>query len=134
MLHILLVEDNAADVLLVREAIRTSSIKADVMIAYDGEQALRLLMELKFKPDLIVLDLNVPKFDGFAILEQYRSREGAPIMVLTSSTNPEDTMRAFELGVREYIIKPLSFHGFITTVQEAIARLAGNLGSSAVAT
>ena len=130
MLHILLVEDNGADVLLVREAIRTSSINADVIIAYDGEQALRFLKEFKIKPDLLVLDLNVPKFDGFQILEQYQSCDGGPVMVLTGSTNPDDQKRALEFGVQEYIIKPPSFQGFITTVQEAIARLADNRGSA----
>ena len=132
MLHILLVEDNAADVLLVREAIRNSNVKADVLIAYDGEQALRLLVELKFRPDLIVLDLNVPKFNGFAILEHYRSCDGAPVMVLTCSENPEDKKRALALGAREYIIKPPSFQGFISTVQQAIERCAGH-GPSATA-
>lgn len=73
MLHILLVEDNRADVLLVREAIRTSSIDADVLIAYDGWEALRLLTEPNCKPDLIVLDLCVPKLSGFEIVERYRS-------------------------------------------------------------
>ena len=64
VLHVLLIEDNTGDVLMVREAIRTSPTKADVVIAYDGEQALRFLTEFKFKPDLIILDLNVPKFNG----------------------------------------------------------------------
>jgi CheY-like chemotaxis protein len=58
MLHILLIEDSPSDVLLIREAIRTSPIPADVMIAYDGAQALRLLGEFQFKPDFILLDLS----------------------------------------------------------------------------
>ena len=132
MLHILLVEDNPADVLLVREALRLSPINADVLIAYDGEQALRLLMERHFKADLIVLDLNLPRFDGLTILADYRSRHDVPVMVLTSSANPADRERAFGLGVQEYIIKPPSFQGFIKTVQEAIVRLLDKRGSSAV--
>ena len=68
MLHVLLVEDNSGDVLMVREAIRTSSVQADVMIAYDGEQAIEFLTEFKFKPDVIFLDLNIPKFDGFVMI------------------------------------------------------------------
>src|SRR5438477_5993116 len=68
VLHLLLVEDNPADVLMVREGLRASAIPVDVMIAYDGEQALRLLGEMHFKPDFIILDLAIPKFDGLTVL------------------------------------------------------------------
>jgi chemotaxis family two-component system response regulator Rcp1 len=64
MLHVLVVEDNSADALVVREAIGTSAANADVVIAYDGEQALRFLVEFKFKPDVIFLDLNWPSNFG----------------------------------------------------------------------
>lgn len=70
MLHVLLVEDNQGDVLLVREAIRSSSLDADVLVAYDGEQALRFLSQFNFKPDIVLLDLNMPKFSGLQILEK----------------------------------------------------------------
>ena len=122
MLHILLVEDNGADVLLVREAVRHSSVKADVMIAYDGEQALRLLNEFHFQPDFIILDLNIPKFNGLQILERYRAREGPPVVVLTSSINPHERDRAFELGVKEYLTKSIDMDEYMRTVQDAIER------------
>ena len=122
MLHILLVEDNGADVLLVREAIRHSSVNADVMIAYDGEQALRLLNEFKFAPDFIILDLNVPKFNGLQILQRYRASDGPPVIVLTSSINPHERQRALELGVKEYLIKSTDIDQYMKTVQDAIER------------
>lgn len=125
MLHILLVEDNSGDVLMVREAIRTSSVPADVLIAYDGEQALRFLNELHFRPDLIILDLNVPKFNGLEILERYRNHDGAPVIVLTSSINPSERKRAFELGVREYIVKPSDLEAFLKAVRETVERWTG---------
>lgn len=59
--HVLLVKDNPSDVLLIREAIRTSTIPADVIVAYAGAQALRLLREFQFKPDVIALDISLPK-------------------------------------------------------------------------
>lgn len=130
MLHILLVEDNPADVLMVREGIRMASVKADVLIAYDGEQALRFLNEFKFKPDFILLDLNLPKFNGFSILEQYRAQGGPPIIVLTGSENPSDRARAMELGVSEYIIKPTSFEGFIEAVRDAVDRWGKNTAAA----
>jgi CheY-like chemotaxis protein len=122
MLHVLLVEDNGADVLLVREAIRNSQVMADVMIAYDGEQALRLLNEFNFKPDFIILDLNVPKFNGLQILESYRTNEGAPVVVFTSSINPQERKRALELGAREYLTKPSDLDEYMQTVQSALER------------
>src|ERR1700680_2140087 len=106
MVHVLLIEDNPADVLMVREGMRTSAVKADVLIAYDGQQAMKFLTELNFKPDFIILDLNIPKFNGIQILERYRAKEGPPVVVFTSSINPTERKRAMELGAKEYIVKP----------------------------
>src|SRR5436305_10101373 len=116
MVHILLIEDNPADVLMIREALRESPIPADVMIAYDGEQAIKLLEQMAFKPDFIILDLNIPKFDGHQILERYHSG-GAPIVVFTSSSNGEDKRRALAGGARDYVIKPTGFRAFMNAVQ-----------------
>lgn len=132
MLHILLVEDNPADVLIVREAIRTSSVKADVLIAYDGEQALRFLTELDFQPDFIILDLNVPKFSGLQILQRYRANSGPPVLVLTSSVNPEDKKRAFELGAKEYLGKPTDLDTYLEIVREALEHWRLDAASRAV--
>ncbi len=131
MLHVLLVEDNPGDVLLVREAIRTSAVQADVLVAYDGEQALRFLDELSFKPDLILLDLNLPKLSGFQILERHRNREGAPVIVFTSSSNPTDKERALELGAVKYVEKPMELSTYIATVRRALESWVGNNGSAA---
>ncbi len=122
MLHVLLVEDNSGDVLLVREAIRTSAVEADVMVAYDGEQALQFLTEFKFKPDVIFLDLNIPKFDGFRVLERSCANYSSAVIVLTSSSNPADNRRAFALGAREYIVKPTDLDRFLKVVGEALTR------------
>lgn len=122
MLHILLVEDNPADVLLVREAIRTSPLEADVIIAYDGEQALNFLEHQNVAPDAIVLDLNLPGMDGFSILEKYRPKDKPPVMVLTSSDRSEDRKRALDLGAKDYVVKPPTFSEFIQTVQGALMR------------
>jgi len=123
LLHLLLVEDNPGDVLLIREAIRSSSLDADVLVAYDGEQALRFLSQFQSNPDMILLDLNVPKFSGLEILERYgRADTGPPFIVLTSSENPLDKQRAVELGARDYLQKPLDLNTYIATVRGAIER------------
>ena len=125
MLHVLLVEDNPGEVLLVREAIRRSSIAADVFIAYDGEQALQMLTDSSVKADLILLDLSLPNLNGFQILERYRVREGPPVVVLTCSSYPLDRERALELGAKDYVVKPLELERFMNVVVQSLQRWIG---------
>ena len=98
MLHVLVVEDNPGDIPLINEAVRLFATDAEVLVAYDGEEALRYIEELAFKPNIVFLDLNVPKVDGLEILQRQGSEAGPPIIVLTSSSNPEDRRRALKLG------------------------------------
>jgi CheY-like chemotaxis protein len=120
MLHILLVEDNPGDVFLIREAVRRSSVSADVLIAYDGEQALQILTQDKVKVDFIFLDLNLPKYDGLQILERYRANEGPPVVVLTSSSNPADRDRAMDLAAKDYVVKPVDLDAFMKAIGTAL--------------
>src|SRR5580658_4777256 len=122
MLHVLLVEDNPADVLMVREAIRTSAVMSDVLIAYDGKQARRFLNDFHFEPDLVFLDLKVPLFNSFEFLEHVRANQGPPVVVLTASLNPEDTQHAIKAGAKEYIVKPSDMDEFLNVVRGALAR------------
>ena len=120
MLHLLLVEDNPSDVLLIREALRRCPVPADVVIAYDGHQALAALG--KFRPDLIVLDLNLPRLSGFDVLKAFRNESNIPIAVFTGSDNPADRTAALELGAREYLIKPNSFEGYMSAICDILQR------------
>jgi DNA-binding response OmpR family regulator len=112
-------------VLMVRGGLRASAIPVDVMIAYDGEQALRLLGEMHFKPDFIILDLAIPKFDGFTVLENYHAQEGPPVVVFTNSRNEQEKQRALSLGAWDYVTKPVGFHPFIEAVQRIVERWGG---------
>lgn len=133
MLHILLIEDNGGDALLVREAVRLSSVQADVTIAADGEQGLRFLRSPYFSPDLIILDLRIPKISGLEVLQHYRaSDESAPIIVFTSSANAQQRARAFELGAKEYLTKPTELVEYIDTIRSAIEHWVGEVGNTAV--
>ena len=122
MLHVLLVEDNPADVLMVREAIRTSAVMSDVLIAYDGKQARQFLNDFHFEPDLVFLDLKVPLFNSFEFLEHLRAKQGPPVIILTASLNPEDTQQAIQAGAKEYIVKPSDMDEFLNVVRDALAR------------
>jgi DNA-binding response OmpR family regulator len=129
MFHILLVEDNPSDVLLIREAMRRSSVPADVVIAYDGERALALLRGVRFH--LVILDLNVPKFSGHTILEQCRVLSDAPVVVMSGVNNPIDKEMALGLGAKEYVVKPQSFEGFIRAVHGMLERWRQNSSAGA---
>ncbi len=129
MFHVLLADDNPGDVLLIREAIRTSDLNADVLIAYDGEQALHLLHDEELAPDVVLLDLQMPKLNGLQVLERYRANDGPPVVVFTSSPNPNDQRKAFELGVKDYVIKPLDLETFMQSVRNALGRWVSSSGS-----
>ncbi len=125
MLHLLLVEDHPAEVLLFQEALRRCSISAALSIACDGEQALRILGTLDPKPDLIVLDLNLPKFSGFDLLKRFQElRLGCPVVVFSASSNPKNMRDAFRLGAKDYVVKPLIFKDSVDAVHQIVERWA----------
>ena len=122
MLEIVLIEDNPADVTLVREAVRRFRLEAQLLVAHDGEQALQMLDELRCAPDFIFLDLNIPKVDGLTLLQHYMDRLGAPVIVLTGSQNPAEKAKALGLGAREYLIKPIEFDAFVESIRRMLER------------
>ena len=119
---ILIVEDNPGDVRLIKEAFKTSSIKPTLYFARDGLEATRFLetrMQDGF-PHLMVLDLNLPKKSGFQVLQFVKRHEmlkRIPVIVLSSSQNPEDVARAYDLHANCYLTKPANFESFIAVVQ-----------------
>ena len=116
MFQILLVDDSIGDALTVLEACRSSPIQANLQVAYDGEQALKFLSDKNFKPDLILQDLNLPKLNGFALLERYRAANGPPVVVFSGSEDAADKKRSMELGARAYVVKPVGFHQFVRSI------------------
>jgi two-component system response regulator ResD len=92
------------------------------VIAYDGEQALRILEEPWFRPDFIILDLNLPKVDGHTILERHKTLDGPPVIVFTGSARVDDRRRALANGAKDYVVKPVDFRQFTKVVQEIVER------------
>jgi chemotaxis family two-component system response regulator Rcp1 len=113
--EVLLVEDNAGDALLVRQALADCLKMVHVRVARDGEQALQILGESEFTPDLIILDLNIPKISGFTVLASYPLRK-TPVVVFTASENQADTDRAMQLGAFECVHKPMDLDDYKTAV------------------
>jgi len=112
---ILLVEDNPGDALLTDQALADCPIPVNLMIARDGEQALAMLSQHDYTPDLIILDLNIPKIPGHVLLQKYPPKQ-TPIVVFSAYWNDVDLDRAFALGVREYVQKPNDLETFKNAV------------------
>jgi DNA-binding response OmpR family regulator len=122
-LEVLLVEDNPGDVLLVRQTLGREPYPINVRVAVDGEQGLQMLESSHFKPDLVILDLNIPKVFGLSFLGRYRAE--APVVVFTVSTNPNDRQRSLELGARAYVEKPDDLDEYCRAVSNIIRNRAG---------
>ncbi len=117
---IFLVEDDPDHELLTIRALRKSHIANDVRVARDGEEALSMLFSegegaLPALPQVILLDLKLPKVDGLEVLRRIREDERTrmlPVVVLTSSDEESDIVRSYKLGVNSYIRKPVNFSDF----------------------
>nr|AAT96084.1 response regulator-like protein [Pseudomonas viridiflava] len=126
--QILLVEDDLRDIELIMIALERSQLWRDVIILRDGSEALDYLHKRNDfaertdgNPSVILLDLKLPKVDGFGVLEAVRADEQLqriPVAMLTSSNMEEDVARAYELGVNAYVVKPNGFNELISAVSE----------------
>jgi DNA-binding response OmpR family regulator len=128
-MEILLVEDNAGDAVLIRQILADASVPVNLHIARDGEQALTILSDTDFRPELIILDLNIPRITGSALLERWKSQK-TPVVVFTSSLHDTDRVRALELGAREFIQKPTDIGAFTQAIRGIIERYAGRGGTA----
>jgi CheY-like chemotaxis protein len=108
---VLLVEDNPGDILLIDRTLAREPFPVDVHVAVDGEQAIRMLAQQSVKPDLVILDLNIPKVSGLAFLTLVR-RLDMPTVVFSSTNCPENIRHAFELGARDYVEKSNDLEAF----------------------
>ena len=123
--EILLVEDNPGDVLLTQEAFREGRLAHRLSVTEDGEEAMRFLrLEVKFadapRPDLILLDLNLPKIDGRELLEEVKSDptlRHIPVIVLTTSEAEQDIWRAYKLHANCYLTKPIEMEDFLRKIR-----------------
>jgi len=125
-IDILLVEDDPGDELITREAFEHNKIKNNLHVARDGEEGLDFLYRRgEFgdapEPDLILLDLNLPKYDGRQLLEQIKSDADLchiPVVVLTTSSAEEDVLRSYKLHANAYVTKPVDVDQFMSAVRQ----------------
>ena len=117
--ELLLVEDNYGDVLLTRDAFQRARLKNNLTVAGDGEVAMAMLRRegayaLHARPDIILLDLNLPRMDGREVLHAIKTDaelQLIPVIVLTSSKSEIDVLKSYQLNANGYIVKPVSFEG-----------------------
>ncbi len=119
---ILLVEDDPDHELLTIRALKKSNIANDVRVARDGEEAIDALFgEKAVRPQLVLLDLKLPKVEGLEVLRRIRESDSTrmlPVVVLTSSDEERDVVRSYKLGVNSYIRKPVNFNDFAEATRQ----------------
>ncbi len=121
-IEILIVEDNPGDIRLIMEILKETNINNNIRVAKDGEAALNILFneENVSRPDLILLDLNLPKIDGREILAKIKGNEklkSIPVVILTTSTAEEDIIETYKKHANSYITKPVDLDQFIKVVE-----------------
>lgn len=126
---ILLVEDNARDEALTLRALKQSGIANEIVVARDGVEALDYLFgtgkfegrDTSLVPQLILLDLKLPKVDGLQALTRLRADERTkrlPVVIFTSSSEQEDVLKSYDLGANSYIRKPVDFEQFVEATRQ----------------
>ncbi len=126
---IMLVEDNPDDVALTLRALKRNHVLNQVVVARDGAEALEYLFgtgahegrDLSIMPELVLLDLKLPKIDGLEVLRRIRANERTellPVVILTSSKEERDLINGYKLGANSYVRKPVDFDQFREAVQQ----------------
>ena len=125
-IEVLLIEDDPGDVLITREAFEHHKIHNTLRVARDGQEGLDYLYQRGShegapRPDLILLDLNLPKYDGHQLLEKIKSDPDLcliPVVVLTTSAAEEDILRSYQLHANAYVTKPVGFEQFMNVIRQ----------------
>jgi len=125
-IEVLLIEDDPGDVLITREAFEHYKIHNTLRVARDGQEGLDYLYQRgshkgATRPDLILLDLNLPKYDGHQLLEKIKSDPELchiPVIVLTTSAAEEDILRSYRLHANAYVTKPVGFEQFMNVIRQ----------------
>ncbi len=118
---VLLVEDDPGDIVLIQEAFEHNKVRNSLFVVGDGVEAMEYLRSDQPRPDLILLDLNLPRKDGREVLAEVKSdREfrSIPVVVLTTSKAEEDILRSYDLHANAYVTKPVDFNRFIEVVRQ----------------
>ena len=125
-IEVLLVEDDPGDVMMTREAFQDYKLQNQLHVVSDGAEAMEFLRQEgeyvgRPRPDLVLLDLNLPRMDGRQVLEAIKSDSelaSIPVVVLTTSENEDDVLRSYSLHANAYVTKPVDFARFIEVIRQ----------------
>ncbi|MFQ3181290.1 MAG: CheY-like chemotaxis protein [Polaribacter sp.] len=123
-LNVLLVEDNLIEVMKMRRAVSLLDLKHNIRVANNGEDALQTLEDKSKFPDLILLDLNMPKVGGIeflSILKKNDNIKHIPTVILTTSDNQKDLEECYRLGVSGYVLKPLKYDDYVEKIKKVLS-------------
>lgn len=127
-MNILLIEDNIGDVILIQQALEESEFLINLNTVHNGEIAMTYLNQFEeiLPPDLILLDINLPRKDGFQVLEKIKRNNNlkeVPVIIVTSSSDSEDKLTAESLGARGFLTKPANYKEYMAQLREIMARV-----------
>lgn len=120
-ISVLLVEDDHGDVVLIEEAFERNEVRNRLKIVGDGVEAMDYLRSDAERPDLVLLDLNLPRKDGREVLAEIKADpalRSIPVVVLTTSNAEQDILRSYDLHANAYVTKPVDFNRFIEVVRQ----------------
>ncbi|TXE14979.1 response regulator [Seonamhaeicola algicola] len=123
-LNILLVEDDMIEVMKFNRVLSALQLDHKIIEANNGEEALKILEDKSDLPDIILLDLNMPKINGIeflTILKEDEHLKYLPAIILTTSSNDKDLLECFKLGIAGYVLKPLKYEDYMNSIEKLLA-------------
>lgn len=122
-LNILLIEDDAIEVMKFNRVISTLKMNHKIIEANNGEEALEILKVKDIIPDIIILDLNMPKINGIEFLQILKKDEYLryiPAIILTTSSNHKDMLECYKIGIAGYVLKPLKYDDYVDKIKKTL--------------
>ncbi|NHM07426.1 response regulator [Flavobacterium sp. CYK-4] len=128
-LNILLIEDDAIEVMKFNRVLSTLNMNHKIIEANNGEEALSILKEKETIPDIIILDLNMPRINGIEFLQILKNDDYLkyiPSIILTTSNNHKDVMECYKIGIAGYVLKPLKYEDYIDRIRKMLEYWSAN--------
>ncbi|MFD0988938.1 response regulator [Mariniflexile jejuense] len=123
VLNILLIEDDMIEIMKLNRAVSTLKLNHKIIEANNGEEALKVLEKKEDLPDIILLDLNMPKINGIEFLTILKNDDVLkyiPTIILTTSSNQRDLLECFKIGIAGYILKPLKYEDYVVKIEKLL--------------
>lgn len=123
-LTILLIEDDIIEIMKLNRAVNSLGLNHEITEANNGEEALDILKKKEILPDIILLDLNMPKINGIeflGVLKNDDTLKYIPTIILTTSNNQKDLLSCYEIGVAGYVLKPLKYEDYVSKIEHLLS-------------